>query len=115
MNIRVDVTSMTVTSRLHASAARWPSRRAWAVMSVPDSGLPGVKNPDGDVFGDGRENRCGMEDFGAEYASSEASAKDRCGTTRGDGTIRGRPSACRRRRSRLNLADVRQAPKIAAE
>ena len=35
MNIRVDLMSITVTSRLQASAARCPSLLASAVMSVP--------------------------------------------------------------------------------
>ena len=58
----------------------------------------------------------GCSTFAPKYASSEASAKDICGTTRGWGTMRG--SAVSMPSTSVQIwisARSRQAPKIAAE
>ena len=83
--------SITVTSRLHAIARSGRSATgARAVMSVPGSpGRRAFTMRTGIPRATAGRIVLGCSTFAPKYASSDASANDRCGTRRAAGTTRG--------------------------
>ena len=89
--MRLDVMSTTVTSRLQAKAVTGvPSGVPAAVMTLPvPSGLRELRMRTGMSCSTAGRIVAGCSTLAPKYASSAASANDRCGTRRGVATTRG--------------------------
>jgi hypothetical protein len=83
--------SITVTPRLHASAVSSPALpRPSAVIFVPvTSGRRELRIRTGMFIATAGRIVLGCNTFAPKYASSEASANESCGTSRGSETTRG--------------------------
>ena len=84
--MRLDVMSMTVTSRLQASPVSGvPSAAARAVINVPaPSGFRELRMRTGMLRSTAGRIVLGCSTLAPKYASSAASANDSCGTRRGE-------------------------------
>ena len=110
--------SITVTSRLHAMAVSCPEAGApFDVIIVPAfSGRRELRMRTGMFFDTAGRIVLGWSTFAPKYASSEASANDRQGTTRGCGTMRGSAVSIPSTSVQIWISSASSdAPKIAAE